>query len=118
MPHYRSGQLGFGEVRDSRSSRFHWSGRGRRLSGLARLIATWFGCGYAPKGPGTAGSLAALAVAWLLHAYAGVSGIAMAWLALLLFLPGVWAADVVARESGAKDPQKIVVDEVVGQWIT
>jgi len=88
------------------------------LSRFALVIATWFGCGYAPKGPGTAGSLAALAVAWLLHAYAGVSGIAMAWLALLLFLPGVWAANVVARESGAKDPQKIVVDEVVGQWIT
>ena len=39
-------------------------------------------------------------------------------LALLLAIPGTWAADVVARESGRKDPQIVVVDEVVGQWMT
>jgi len=88
------------------------------LSSLARIIATWFGCGYAPKGPGTAGSLAALAIAWLLHVYAKVSSIELGWLALLLAIPGIWAADVVARESGGKDPQIVVVDEVVGQWMT
>ena len=38
--------------------------------------------------------------------------------ALLLAIPGIWAADVVARDSGRKDPQIVVVDEVVGQWIT
>ena len=88
------------------------------MSRLALVIATWIGCGYAPKGPGTAGSVAALAVAWLLNAYAGVSSIELAWLALLLAIPGIWAADVVARSSGAKDPQIVVVDEVVGQWMT
>jgi phosphatidylglycerophosphatase A len=88
------------------------------LSGLAFAIATWFGCGYAPKAPGTAGSLAALAIAWALHTYAGVPPIGMAGLAMLLAVPGIWAAGVVARESGRKDPQIVVVDEVVGQWIT
>ena len=29
----------------------------------ATLWATWFGCGYFPKGPGTAGSVGALIVA-------------------------------------------------------
>jgi phosphatidylglycerophosphatase A len=82
------------------------------------MIATWFGCGYAPKGPGTAGSVAALVIGWLLHAYAGVSSIGLGCLGLLLAIPGIWAADVVARESGGKDPQIVVVDEVVGQWIT
>src|ERR1700681_4241856 len=118
MPHHRSGQLGIGEVRDPRSARFHWSGRGRRLNRLALVIATWFGCGYAPKGPGTAGSLAALVIAWLLNTYAGVSSIGLGWLALLLAIRGIWAADVVARSRGAKDPQIVVVDEVVGQWMT
>ena len=33
-----------------------------RSSG-AFWIATWFGCGYAPKAPGTAGSLAAIVIA-------------------------------------------------------
>ena len=88
------------------------------MSRLALVIATWFGCGYAPKGPGTAGSLAALALAWLLTTYAGVPSIELAWLALLLAIPGIWAADVVARFSGVKDPQIVVVDEVVGQWVT
>jgi phosphatidylglycerophosphatase A len=87
------------------------------LSGLARVIATWFWCGYAPKAPGTAGSLAAVAIAWLLHTYAGVTAIAFASFALLLAIPGIWAAGVVARESGKEDPQIVVVDEVVGQWI-
>lgn len=88
------------------------------MSGLARLIAVWFGCGYAPKAPGTAGSLAALAIAWALHTYAGVTAMGMGWLAILLALPGIWASDVVARAGGGKDPQIVVVDEVVGQWIT
>ena len=32
---------------------------------LATVLATWFGCGYAPAAPGTAGSLAALVIAAL-----------------------------------------------------
>ena len=34
---------------------------------LATVLATWFGCGLFPLGPGTVGSLAALAIAWGLH---------------------------------------------------
>jgi len=94
------------------------------LNAIARIIATWFGCGYAPKGPGTAGSLAAIIIAWLLHAYAGFAGIWFAWLCIPLLPLAIWAADAVARQSGApgtkagEDPQIVVVDEVVGQWIT
>ena len=88
------------------------------MSGLARLIATWFGSGYAPKAPGTAGSLAALAIALALHVYAGVPAIAFVVFAVLLAIPGIWASGVVARDSGKEDPQIVVVDEVVGQWMT
>jgi phosphatidylglycerophosphatase A len=84
---------------------------------FARLLATGFYCGYAPKAPGTAGSLAALAIAWMLHQYAGVPPLGFAILALALLGPAIWAADVTARETGLKDPQIVVVDEVVGQWI-
>ncbi len=83
---------------------------------FARLLATWFGCGYAPKGPGTAGSLAAIAIAWVLHEYAGVGPVGFAILAAGLTLPAIWAANVTARETGLKDPQIVVIDEVVGQW--
>lgn len=84
---------------------------------IARLIATWFGCGYAPKAPGTAGSIAAIAIAWLIHRFTGLPGTAFAFFAALLTIPGVWASDVLARRSGNKDPQIVVVDEVIGQWV-
>jgi phosphatidylglycerophosphatase A len=84
---------------------------------LARVIATVFGLGYAPKGPGTVGSLGALLIAWLVSRYAGVGPLWFAALTAVLAIPGIWAAGVVAKEIGRKDPQIVVVDEVVGQWL-
>lgn len=83
------------------------------MSTLARLLATWFYSGYWPKGPGTAGSLAAVLVVWAL----GLSPQQTLWAALLLLPIAIWSADRLARDMGKKDPQIIVVDEVVGQWI-
>jgi phosphatidylglycerophosphatase A len=85
---------------------------------FARVIGTWFFLGLVPKGPGTAGSLAALAIAWFLHVYAGVPAVGFALCAALLLAPAIWAAGRVAQDTGLKDPQIVVVDEVVGQWIT
>ena len=81
------------------------------------LLATWFGCGYSPKAPGTACSLAALLIAILLHFYLGFTPLHFLLLAAILFLPAVWAAGATARAAGLKDPQFVVVDEVIGQWI-
>jgi phosphatidylglycerophosphatase A len=88
------------------------------VSRFARVLATWFYLGYATKAPGTAGSLGALAVAWLLVHYAGFPPWAFGVLAAALLAPAIWSADVTARETGKKDPQIVVVDEVVGQWLT
>ena len=55
----------------------------------AILLATWFGCGYSPVAPGTAGSLAALAIGILLHEYAGLSGWHFIVLAAHLFFPAI-----------------------------
>jgi phosphatidylglycerophosphatase A len=84
------------------------------LNRLARVIATWFYSGYAPKAPGTAGSLAAIVIAWFLP----IPPWGFAILAALVSIPGIWAADVTARELGVEDPQIVVVDEVAGQWLT
>jgi phosphatidylglycerophosphatase A len=84
---------------------------------LARLIATWFYCGYVPIAPGTAGSAAGLAVAWLLHRFAGFEPAGFLMLGLLALAPASWAANATAVQTGLKDPQIVVVDEVVGQWI-
>jgi phosphatidylglycerophosphatase A len=85
---------------------------------LPTALATWFGCGYAPKGPGTAGSLGALLPAFLLVRYAHWQPWYFGVLAIAALAPAVWSAGVAARESGRKDPQFVVIDEVVGQWIT
>ncbi len=83
----------------------------------ARLIATWFGCGYSPFAPGTAGSAAAIVIAVLLHRYAGFGPLGFAVLAAVLFGPAVWASGATARALKVKDPSLVVVDEVIGQWI-
>jgi phosphatidylglycerophosphatase A len=80
------------------------------------LFVTWFGSGWLPWAPGTWGSLAALPVAWLILTYGGPGSLALASLAL--FGAGWWAANIVARDAREKDPRWIVVDEVVGQWLT
>jgi len=84
---------------------------------LAILISTWFGCGYSPKAPGTAGSIAALAIGILLHQYAHFGQWQFAILAAVTLLPAVWAAGVTATTAKIKDPQFVVVDEVIGTWI-
>jgi phosphatidylglycerophosphatase A len=89
----------------------------RRSSG-AFLIATWFGCGYAPVAPGTAGSLAALIIAIALYYFGGFGRGTLLVLTAILLAPGVWSAGVVAKETNITDPHIVVVDEVIGQWIT
>ena len=87
------------------------------MTALARLIATWFYCGYFPWGPGTAGSAAALIIAVLLWHFFAAAPVAFAVLAIVLLGPAIWAAEVTARDEKLKDPQIVVVDEVVGQWL-
>ncbi|HLZ65124.1 MAG TPA: phosphatidylglycerophosphatase A [Aliidongia sp.] len=86
-----------------------------RLSS-ASVVATWFGAGLAPKAPGTWGSVAALPFAWAIQSWGGSAGLTLA--AALLFLIGWAASDRLVATTGIKDPQLIVVDEVVGQWLT
>jgi phosphatidylglycerophosphatase A len=96
----------------------------------AWTIATFFGAGFWKPGPGTAGSIAA-ALIWLIVAHFTITSTTatsfatrneLAFLtagaALLLLAIAIPAATIVARESGRKDPQIVVADEAVGQWIT
>lgn len=88
------------------------------MTRLAVALATWFGCGYFPWGPGTIGSLAAVAIAFTLHSTLGSGRLTFLVLILLLLLPGVWAATQTARIVAKEDPGMVVVDEVLGQWVT
>lgn len=80
------------------------------------LLATWCGCGLMRPGPGTWGSLGALPFGIILLVAGGPVVLGLA--ALLLFPLGIWATKQVLKGSDTDhDPQIVVVDEVVGQWI-
>ena len=78
---------------------------------LARALATWFGCGLSPVAPGTVGTIGALPL-WFLVRGAGPIGVLAT--AVVVTFAGIWSAGVVARKSGLKDPQTVVIDEVAG----
>ena len=88
------------------------------MNRLAIALATWGGCGYFPKSPGTAGSLGGIVAAWVLIGLGGRPPVALLAAAGLLLLPGVWAAGRACLHWQSEDPQRVVVDEVFGQWIT
>lgn len=84
-------------------------------STLATVLATGFGAGYSPFAPGTAGSAVGLLLYWPL------ARLAAAELAIAIaaaFLVGVLAASDVARRTGREDPGIVVVDEIVGMWVS
>jgi len=85
----------------------------------ANLVATFFGIGRLRPGPGSWGS-AATVLLWaaLAHALAPSlrTPVAIA-LAIAVTLIGIPAATQVARGSGIKDPQFVVIDEVAGQLV-
>lgn len=82
----------------------------------ACFLATWFGSGLMPYTPATFGSAAALPFGWFIQLYAGPAGLLAA--AAAIFAVGLWASAVYVRHSGIDDPGPVVIDEVVGQWMT
>ena len=72
---------------------------------FAKLLATWFGAGLAPKAPGTWGSVAALPFAWAIQSWGGSAALVLA--ASLLFLAGWLASNRLVNATGIKDPQII-----------
>jgi phosphatidylglycerophosphatase A len=85
---------------------------------LAVTIATWFGCGYFPWGPGTIGALAGLLIAMALLSYLGAGRLGLLAAILVLLAPAIWASTNTARIVAKSDPGIVVVDEVLGQWTT
>jgi phosphatidylglycerophosphatase A len=82
---------------------------------VAHLLAVWFGCGHVPFAPGTAGTLGAIPLYLLVRPH-GLPAVALT--ALVVTAVGIWAAGVVERKLGAKDPQIICIDEVAGVFVT
>jgi phosphatidylglycerophosphatase A len=77
----------------------------------AHVIAFGFGAGLAPRAPGTAGTLAAWPVGWILGGV--LPPLAIVVLLIGLFLLGTWACAVTGRDLGVHDHGAMVWDEVV-----
>lgn len=102
--------------------------RGKKLvitgssDGLAVVLATGFGAGLVPFGPGTWGSVVGLLIAYgiidllegnviLLQNSLLVAGIVTA-------AAGIWSGSRAEKIFHQKDPSQVVIDEVCGQIIT
>ena len=83
---------------------------------MSKLIATFFYVGLMPKAPGTWGSLAALPFAVIIFAIGSFPALLIATIAA--FFIGWWATTQHTANTGNHDPGEVVIDEVVGQWIT
>lgn len=86
-----------------------------RTDWAAIAIATAGGAGFAPKAPGTAGSVVGVAIYLLIEAMH--AGSYYPHVIIVLFIVGIWASSRVEHLWG-HDAQRIVIDEVVGQMIT
>ena len=82
------------------------------LASPAHFIALGFGSGLAPKAPGTFGTLAALALYWLLAWGLAMPPFAIAFVAIPLFFLGLWASEAAAKDLGVDDHGSIVIDEI------
>ena len=85
---------------------------------LAVVISSGFGAGFIKPGPGTWGT----AVAFLISALIYVSGVSdhvfiPVILTLLFYAAGLWSIGVLEND-WEDDDQRIVVDEMIGYWIT
>ena len=83
------------------------------------LTLTWssfFGSGYFPVAPGTAGTAAAIPLWWVLATYVPLWAYFAATAAVTL--TGIAAADRAGKYYGVADSGHIVIDEVAGYLVT
>jgi phosphatidylglycerophosphatase A len=81
------------------------------------MLITWFGCGRVPVAPGTAGSVGALPLCWLLAVNTDLTF-------RIAFACGMTAIAILGsaqdqKEGDRRDPSYVVIDEVAGMlWAT
>jgi len=82
---------------------------------LSEWLATCFKIGHLPIAPGTWGSLAAVIGWWLWLQY--LDPLVFIVLIITIFTIGVFATNIIIDHTGEKDPSRVVIDEVSGQWL-
>jgi phosphatidylglycerophosphatase A len=82
---------------------------------LIKLLASGLGTGYSPVASGTAGSALAAVIFWYLFPRTGPVSALIVLVTLIASVPVSTAAE---KLYGKKDDGRIVIDEVVGFWIS
>ncbi|MBL0026167.1 MAG: phosphatidylglycerophosphatase A [Saprospiraceae bacterium] len=87
---------------------------------IYKLIATFFGLGYAPIAPGTFGALGGFIISFFMMKagmnYYSFHGLHV-FIIILTYVVGVLACDKLKAEWG-DDPSRVVIDETMGFWIS
>jgi len=88
------------------------------ITSSAIFISSGFGSGYAPKAPGTVGTVAAV-FAWVVLSWLGILSSAMshAIVAFVVIVVGTVATTASLDAEGGEDPQWIVIDEWAGVFV-
>ncbi len=85
------------------------------LEWFCELIATGFYVGYIPKCPGSVSSFFTVLLIFFLPQ---ISVLYSFLITIILFFLGVFVSGNVAFNVNQHDPSKIVIDEIVGMWIS
>lgn len=85
------------------------------LPKMIALLATWFGCGKAPKAPGTFGSLGAIP---LIFALSYLPPLPYMLFSVVFAIGAIFVAQLYEAETGRHDDKEIVIDEVAGMLVT
>ena len=84
------------------------------MNSFALLINTFLFIGKIPAAPGTMGSISALIIWWFCHP---IPIKVIIIFLILISLLSYYTISVTLKYSNEKDPQYIVIDEVIGMWI-
>ena len=90
----------------------------KKVSWVERLSAFWAtGClvGFVPKAPGTAGSFLGGVAFYVWGRHLPMWG--QLAVGLVFLVTGIGAIQILQKKAGPSDDQRIVIDEVVGQWL-
>lgn len=90
--------------------------RKKEIRKMRKLFLTLFYSGLAPKAPGTVGSLVALALGLVVLQYVHESTLFL--LSFLITAFSIKQINIYEKEVGVHDGKEIVIDELVGMWLT
>lgn len=90
----------------------------KKLPLLPTIIGTGFGSGFWPWGPGTAGALTGMLIWYALSFMLNSTLLFVVTLSCIVVftIAGTWAVRRLSPFWGS-DPQKVVIDEMVGVWV-